>query len=54
MPLSKQDREEFLMRIGAVVKARLDSDGDSVNSDSTSSSEKWSDSDIEMAIGMGF
>ena len=54
MPLSKQEREEFLMRIGAVVEARLDSDGDPVDSDSVSSSEKCSDADIQMAIGMGF
>ena len=54
MQLSKQDREEFLMRMGAVVKARLESDGSQVNSDSVSSSEKWSDSDIQMAIVMGF
>ena len=54
MTLSKQDREEFLMRMGTVGKARLESDGDLVNSDLASLSEKWSDSDIEMAIAMGF
>ena len=54
MALSKQDREEFLMRMGAVVQARTGADGVQISSASVSSSEKWSDADIEMAIAMGF
>ena len=42
------------MRMGAVVEARLGSEGVEAKSDSVLSSEKWSDSDIEMAIAFGF
>jgi len=54
MELSKQDRESFLRRLGAVVEARSDSDESQLSSDSVSFSEKWSDEDIQMAIYMGF
>lgn len=54
MPLSKQEREAFLRRIGAVVEARSATDGNQANSDSVSSLATWTDSDIEMAIAMGF
>ena len=54
MPLSEQDREAFLRRMGAVVEARLESDDSQLSSDSVSYSKKWSDEDIQMAIAMGF
>jgi hypothetical protein len=54
MALSKQDREDFLMRMGAVRKSRSGSDDNPEDSDSPSSSRIWSDTDIEMAIAMGF
>ena len=54
MSLSDEEREAFLRRMGAVVAARSDADDNPENSDSPSSSKIWSDTDILMAIAMGF
>ena len=54
MSLSDEEREAFLRRMGAVVKSRSGSDGDLEDSNSPSSSRIWSDTDILMAIAMGF
>ena len=54
MSLSDEEREAFLRRMGAVVAARSNSDDSPASSDSPSSSKIWSDTDILMAIAMGF
>lgn len=53
MALTQKDRDDFLMRLGAVRKVRAN--GDEVPGEYvTEGGQEWSDEDIEMAIVFGF
>ena len=53
MALTKEERNSFLGRMGAVQDARLSS-SDAQETVPLIPEERWSDAAIEMAIDMGF
>lgn len=50
--LTKEDRDDFLKRVGAVQKLRRD--GSEEPGVSVSEEQEWSDEGIEMLIAFGF